>query len=383
MTFITTKLKELNERQESLPPSNNGLVTRFRFDPAKVMEHARTKILGQEETLNRLEDMLNIIWSDIGEPDRPLYTALFLGPTGVGKTEMVRAISEAIHGSPEEFCRIDMNTLTQEHYSAAITGAPPGYVGSKEGKSIFQVDKIEGSFSKPGIVLFDELEKADDDVIYSLLNVLDNGLLTMTSGEKTIDFRNAIIFMTSNIGAREIIECADGNVKSSVRRWLWLLRPSNWGKKEEDYLRDITMKQLEKRFSPELINRLDDICVFGWLNQEVLQNILDLNIQALNQRIAKHNIKIILNDSVRMFLLKEGFNKKYGARHLKRTIRKHIEAPLASELRKRLQEEAPVVFTCDITNGRIVLTSDKKPDLDQNKSLSDTASRQSPNDEGG
>jgi ATP-dependent Clp protease ATP-binding subunit ClpA len=383
MTFITTKLKELNERQESIIPSNKGIVTRFRFDATKVMEHVRSKIIGQEETLNRLEDMLNIIWSDIGEPDRPLYTALFLGPTGVGKTEMVRAISEAIHGSTEEFCRIDMNTLTQEHYSAAITGAPPGYVGSKEGKSIFQAEKIEGSFSKPGIVLFDELEKADDDVIYSLLNVLDNGLLTMTSGEKTIDFRNAMIFMTSNIGAREIIECANGNFTSSVHRWMWLLRPSNWGKKEEDYLRDVTIKQLEKRFSPEFINRLDDICVFGWLNQEILENILDANIQALNQRIAKHNIKIILNDSVRTFLIKEGFNKKYGARYLKRTIRKHIEAPLASQLRKRRQEEAPVVFTCNITNGRIVLTSNEKPDLEKDKYLSDSASSQSLNGEGG
>src|SRR5690606_32324507 len=125
--------------------------------------------------------------------------SLLLGPTGVGKTEVVRLIAEAIHGQPDAFCRIDMNTLAQEHYAAALTGAPPGYVGSKEGTTLFDAEAIAGTFSRPGIVLFDELEKASTEVLRSLLNVLDSGRLTLSGGGRTLDFRNCLIFMTSNV----------------------------------------------------------------------------------------------------------------------------------------------------------------------------------------
>lgn len=369
MSFITTKLNDLNDRQQQPAHEENRLVTRFRFDVKQVMMHVRSKIFGQEETLRRLEEMLNIIWSDITEPDRPLYVALFLGPTGVGKTEMVRALSEAIHGSPEAFCRIDMNTLTQEHYSAALTGAPPGYVGSKEGTSLFQMEKIEGSYSKPGIILFDELEKANDQVIYSLLNVMDNGLMVMTSGEKVINFRNTLIFMTSNIGAKEIIDYADGRFKYSLRKFLWFLQPSHWRKVEKDFLLDITIKQLEKRFSPEFINRFDDIFVFNWLHQEVLELILDTNVQSLNRRIQKYDCQLQLDEAARKFLFKEGLNKRYGARFLKRIIRKYIEVPLASQISQRLQGEAPLLFIVGMQNGKLnilaieELKSDINPEL--------------------
>jgi ATP-dependent Clp protease ATP-binding subunit ClpA len=351
MTFITTKLKDLNDRQQQPAPHGNRLVTRFRFDVKQVMSHVRSKIFGQDETLKRLEEMLTIIWADITESDRPLYVALFLGPTGVGKTEMVRALSEAIHGSPESFCRIDMNTLTQEHYATALTGAPPGYVGSKEGTSLFQTEKIEGSYSKPGIILFDELEKANDQVIYSLLNVMDNGLMVMTSGEKVINFRNAMIFMTSNIGAKEIINYADAGFKNALRKFLWFLRPSHWRKNEQDFLRDVTLKQLEKRFSPEFINRFDDIFVFQWLHQEVVGHILDMNIQTLNHRIQKYDCQLQLDESARTFLIKEGLNKRYGARFLKRIIRKYIEAPLASQISQRVQGDAPILYIVGMRDG--------------------------------
>ncbi|MFC3883465.1 AAA family ATPase [Bacillus songklensis] len=361
MTFITTKLKDLNDRQQQPAHQGNRLVTRFRFDVRQVMSHVRSKIFGQEETLRRLEEMLNIIWSDITEPDRPLYVALFLGPTGVGKTEIVRALSEAIHGSPEAFCRIDMNTLTQEHYAAALTGAPPGYVGSKEGTSLFQMEKIEGSYSKPGIILFDELEKANDQVIYSLLNVMDNGLMVMTSGEKVINFRNTLIFMTSNVGAKEIIDYADGGFKYSLRKFLWFLQPSHWRKGEKDFLRDVTLKQLEKRFSPEFINRFDDIFVFNWLHQEVLGYILDMNVQSLNHRIQKYNCQLRLDESARKFLIKEGLNKRYGARFLKRIIRKYIEVPLASQISQRLQGETSLLFVAGMQNGKLNFLAIEEP----------------------
>jgi ATP-dependent Clp protease ATP-binding subunit ClpA len=368
MSFITTKLKELNERQHQHtlepeikePSKGSRLVTRFRFDVDQVMRHVRSKIFGQEETLHRLEEMLRIIWSDITESDRPLYIALFLGPTGVGKTEMVRVLSEAIYGNQEALCRIDMNTLTQEHYAAALTGAPPGYVGSKEGTSLFQKEKIEGSYSKPGIVLFDELEKASDQVIYSLLNVMDNGLMVMTSGDKVINFRNTLIFMTSNLGAQEIMDYAHGSLKHFLRKMLWFFRPSNWGRNEQDFLRDFVLKKLEKRFSPEFINRFDDIFVFQWLHQEVLGQILDRNIQSLNHRIQKHGCQLHLKESARKFLIEEGFNKQYGARFLKRTIRRYIEVPLAAQISQRMQGDVPVVFIVRMQDGKLHLTAEKQ-----------------------
>lgn len=182
----------------------SALHSRFRFDPAAVMDCLRAEVLGQEPALQAVEDMLKVVRADIADPRRPLFSALFLGPTGVGKTEIVRALARALHGDAEGFCRVDMNTLSQEHYAAALTGAPPGYVGAKEGTTLLEQDKLDGSPGRPGIVLFDELEKASPEVVHALLNVLDNGLLRVASGERTYHFRNTLVFMTSNLCAHEI-----------------------------------------------------------------------------------------------------------------------------------------------------------------------------------
>ena len=146
---------------------------RFHFEPNKVMELLRSQIIGQDHALNEIEKMLHVVKADFSSPERPLAVTLMLGPTGVGKTETVRLIAQAIYGQPDAFCRIDMNTLAQEHYAAALTGAPPGYVGSKEGHSLFDETAINGSHTRPGIMLFDELEKASPEVIRGLMNVLD------------------------------------------------------------------------------------------------------------------------------------------------------------------------------------------------------------------
>lgn len=173
----------------SASPAAELLTSRFAFNPAQVMALLRSRIVGQEHVMRVVEALLNVVKVDIGERERPLTVNLFMGPTGVGKTEIVRLLALAIHGRADAFCRIDMHTLAQEHYSAALTGAPPGYVGSKEGVSLFNSELIQGTYSRPGIVLFDELEKASKEVVRSLLGILENGQLTLAGGSRTLDFQ--------------------------------------------------------------------------------------------------------------------------------------------------------------------------------------------------
>lgn len=197
------------------------LQSRFLFEPAAVMALLRSRIVGQDAVLAQVEAMLKVVKVDIGERERPLAVNLFMGPTGVGKTEIVRLLAQAIHGRADAMCRIDMHTLAQEHYAAALTGAPPGYVGSKEGTTLFDGEAIAGSFGRPGIVLFDELEKASPEVLRSLLGILEHGRLTLTAGSRTLDFRNSLIFMTSNVGAQQAQRYRE-RFGRGWRRWLGL-----------------------------------------------------------------------------------------------------------------------------------------------------------------
>nr|WP_199880567.1 AAA family ATPase [Bacillus massiliglaciei] len=320
---MNDKLNDYRNRQEG--EGQRKTLSRYTFDPEEVMGSLKRAIFGQEEVLERLEGMLNLVHADISEPDRPLYVAMFLGPTGVGKTETIRILSEAIYGEKDRFCRIDMNTLTQEHYAAAITGAPPGYVGSKEGHTLFDEEKIAGSFSKPGIVLFDEMEKADDGVIQTLLNIFDNGKLVVSSGGRTIDFRNSLIFMTSNLGSRQVSDFFSKEKKSPWKRLKQQLKP---GIREEE-LESLIQTELEKKYTPEFLNRIDDICIFKDLQGDIGLSIIDKQISGLNGRLRKHGIQIELDESAKTYLIEKGFSRQYGARSVKRAIRQFIEIPVA------------------------------------------------------
>jgi len=344
MSFITDKLKSLNYQENfnveevniNEQNSNAGQISRFSFNLEKIMDEVNKSVRGQKDAVESVKNMLKMVLADIGELYKPLYTMLLLGPTGVGKTEMVRTLAYAIHNDRDHFCRIDMNTLAQEHYSAAFTGAPPGYVGSKENFSLFDKGKIEGSFSKPGIVLFDEIEKADQIVINTLLNVFDYGKLTLATGQEEINFRNSIIFMTSNIGSSKVFEHATTNIKTNLLTIFHsIIHFSKLNKSEHDLLKNIINTQLEKIFLPEFINRIDDVVIFSWLSKQTIYEILDLNIYQFNTRIKKYNCSIILEDKAKDFIIKEGFDKKYGARALKRSFRKLVEIPMASFLVKK------------------------------------------------
>lgn len=322
MPFINERLEANRETiDRNRAASGPARTSRFRFEPDAVMSRLRGNIVGQDDVLTAMESMLVRVKADIGDAQRPLAVHLFLGPTGVGKTETARLIAEAIHGNRDGLCRIDMNTLAQEHYAAALTGAPPGYVGSKEGYSLFDIDKVQGSFSKPGIVLFDEVEKASREVVRTLLNVLDTGRLVFPSGNREIDFRNTLIFMTSNAGA----VAAENEARRYDRGWRrWLgLHPSHL-----DELRDQALRQ---HFDPEFLNRIDQIHTFNRLSDGWLDALFEIQLADLNRRLARKGAELSVSDEVRQALCR-GFDPRYGAREMPRAFRRRLEPAVAQAL---------------------------------------------------
>lgn len=291
---------------------------RFTFEPAQVMALLRSRIVGQEAALAQVEGLLNVVKADIGERDRPLSVNLFMGPTGVGKTEVVRLLAQALHGRADGFCRIDMHTLAQEHYAAALTGAPPGYVGSKEGISLFNSELIQGTYSRPGIVLFDELEKASQEVVRSLLGILENGQLTLAGGTRTLDFRNSLIFMTSNVGAQQ----ARRHRQRFAQGWRRLLRV---------FVRDeaaVLEEALHGHFEPEFLNRIDRILLFDPIDSHWLEALLEVELGKLNQRLAAQQRWLSVDEPARAWLCRQ-HDARFGARALGRRLRVELEPAIA------------------------------------------------------
>lgn len=326
MTFASDRI---HANQESLAKQCYDMqskeciarTSRFSFEPDAVMTHLRERIIGQEAALDEIENMLTTVKADFNAAHRPLSVTLMLGPTGVGKTETVRLIAEAIHGKADAFCRIDMNTLAQEHYAAALTGAPPGYVGSKEGNTLFDEALIQGSFSKPGIVLFDEIEKASTEVIRGLLNVLETGTLKLTAGTKVLDFKNCMIFMTSNVGAKE----AQKRLKQLSQLPKPLLKLAKHLKLDDS---EITTKALDKKFDPEFLNRIERILHYQPVESDFAATLVQLEIDKMNQRLKKQSRTIALTDAAIRFL-SSGHDVRFGARGLSRRFKVLVEPALA------------------------------------------------------
>lgn len=332
-------LIEHNRERLAKQGMSASLQSRFLFEPEQVMALLRSRIVGQDAVLAQVECLLKVLKADIGERERPLSVNLFMGPTGVGKTEVVRLLAQAIHGRADAFCRIDMHTLAQEHYAAALTGAPPGYVGSKEGTTLFDAEAIAGSYSRPGIVLFDELEKASKEVLRSLLGVLENGLLTLTAGSKTIDFRNSLIFMTSNIGAQDAQRYREG-FQSGWRRWLGLA-PSD----EQTLLE----QALHRHFDPEFLNRIDRVLSFERIEDEWLEALLEIELGKLNQRLGRQGRSLHVEPSARVWLCRD-HDIRFGARALARRVRTELEPVIAERL---LAEPTITELYCICHCGRL------------------------------
>lgn len=272
----------------------------------KLDEHLQERVVGQKQAVDLVTDAVIRSRAGIKDPNRPIGSFLFIGPTGVGKTELAKALSQSLFDSEENIIRIDMSEYMEKHSVSRLIGAPPGYVGYDEGGQL-----TEAVRRKPySVVLFDEIEKAHNDVFNVLLQVLDDGRLTDSQG-RTVDFRNVVIIMTSNIGAHILISEID---ESGLI-------------KEETH--DKVLAEVKRIFKPEFYNRIDDIILFTTLQKSELEKIIDLQLKDIGQRLEERRISIDVNETARQWLIERGYSPTYGARPLKRLLQKEVETLLA------------------------------------------------------
>jgi ATP-dependent Clp protease ATP-binding subunit ClpB len=269
----------------------------------------RQRVVGQDQALERVANAIRRSRAGLSDPKRPIGSFIFLGPTGVGKTELARALAEFLFDDEHSLVRIDMSEYMERHAVSRLIGAPPGYVGYEEGGQL-----TEQVRRRPyAVILFDEIEKAHQDVFNILLQIMDDGRLTDGQG-RTVDFRNTVIIMTSNIGST-------------------YLQAENMRTAEEfEQATKLVMEALHGHFKPEFLNRVDDVIVFRPLGKEQLVKIIDLRLEDLRRLLAERKISLELTEAARELLFTEGFDPNFGARPLKRAIQKLVQDPLALKI---------------------------------------------------
>ena len=275
----------------------------------KLPEILHRRVIGQDEGIQAVSEAILRARAGLKDENRPIGSFIFLGPTGVGKTELAKALSEALFDSENNMIRIDMSEYMEKHSVSRLVGAPPGYVGYDEGGQL-----TEAVRRKPySVVLFDEIEKAHPDVFNILLQLLDDGRLTDNQG-RTVDFKNTIVIMTSNIGSMSLIENirADGTIDETVKEQV--------------------RNEMKNYFRPEFLNRIDDIVVFSPLTEAQVGQIVSLSLKSLEKRLADRDISLVLSDEGRDFIAKEAYDPNYGARPVNRYIQKYIETELAAKI---------------------------------------------------
>jgi ATP-dependent Clp protease ATP-binding subunit ClpB len=279
-------------------------------------EGLHQRVVGQDEAIRAVSSAMRRARAGIQDPNRPLGSFLFLGPTGVGKTELARALAEFLFDQEQSMIRIDMSEYMEKHAVARLIGAPPGYVGYEEGGQL-----TEAVRRRPyAVILLDEIEKAHPDVFNVLLQILDDGRLTDSQG-RTVDFCNTVIAMTSNLGSQYIVEYAG----------------------DRDTMRRLVDESVKQAFRPEFINRIDEVIIFDALTEDDLRHIVEIQVRRLADRLRERNIELVLTQSATDLLIEHGYEPAFGARPLKRAIQRELLDPLALKL---LQGE--------ITEGSVV-----------------------------
>jgi ATP-dependent Clp protease ATP-binding subunit ClpB len=276
--------------------------------------------------------------SGIKDPRRPIGSFIFLGPTGVGKTELSRALAQALFDSEDNIVRLDMSEYQERHTVSRLMGAPPGYVGYEEGGQL-----TEAVRRKPySVVLFDEIEKAHADVFNTLLQILDDGRLTDAQG-RTVDFRNTVIIMTSNIGSVYLLEgITEGEIPEDVRARV--------------------MRELREHFRPEFLNRVDETVLFKPLTLEEIERIVELQIDALRRRLADRRIELELTEAAQIFIAREGYDPVYGARPLRRFIQREVETRVGRALLSgEIVDGSTITIDADDDDGLVVRWGVQEP----------------------
>jgi ATP-dependent Clp protease ATP-binding subunit ClpB len=290
----------------------------------KLEEHLHLRVVGQDEAIKAVANAVRRARAGLQDPNRPLGSFIFLGPTGVGKTELSRALAEFLFDDENAMIRIDMSEYMEKHTVARLIGAPPGYVGYEEGGQLSEAVR-----RKPySVVLFDEIEKAHPDVFNVLLQVLDDGRITDGQG-RTVDFKNTVIIMTSNIGSQYIT-----------------------GEESKETRSRLVTDALRAHFRPEFLNRVDEIIIFDRLSEDDLKKIVEIQLRRLSKRLEQQKITLKLSDSAKELLAREGYDPVYGARPLRRTIQKEILDPLSIDILEGKVREGQTVHV-DAKDGAL------------------------------
>ena len=340
---LETELAELKSKDESQILSDTveeddiaGIISKWTKIPIKKLvsgekeklllleENMKKRVKGQDEAIKLVSDAILRSRAGINDPNRPIGSFIFLGPTGVGKTEVAKTLAYELFDDERHMVRIDMSEYMESHSVSRLVGAPPGYVGYDEGGQLTEAVR-RNPYS---IVLFDEIEKAHKDVFNILLQILDDGRITVSQG-RTVDFKNTIIIMTSNLGSEYILE----------------------GKENAN---ELVMEELRHTFKPEFINRIDEIVIFNSLNENTVYDILDKLINDLQNRLSNINIKLNFSDKVKKFIIDSSYDVRFGARPLKRFLSKNVETLIATAIiQNKIKPNVEVNF--DVENDKIII----------------------------
>jgi ATP-dependent Clp protease ATP-binding subunit ClpC len=319
----------------------------------KMADEMKGMVIGQDEAISKVVKAIQRNRVGLKDPKKPIGTFIFLGPTGVGKTELARALARHMFDSEDALIRIDMSEYMEKFTVSRLIGAPPGYVGYEEGGQL-----TERVRRKPySVILLDEIEKAHPDIYNILLQVLDDGQLTDGLGRK-VDFKNTMIIMTSNIGVRQLKDFGEG-VGFATQARLDNVDEAN---------KAVIEKALKRTFSPEFLNRIDDVIIFNSLSKENIFNIIDILMKSVMKRLANLGFNLELKEDAKNFIADKGYDQQFGARPLHRAIQKYLEDPLAEEiLNMNIKAGDTLEAGMDEENGKIVFSLKEQQKEEESK----------------